>query len=151
MKKYFVILVMVISVTTGMFAKNSKSKEVNQIVQENRIKVADKPIGKITESGDTLRIVSVREIIAEDGVTRNITLMMSAIAPIVEVNTKMDGSIRNVKILHSSGNPAIDAEGIKEIKARHIPPKRVSNGKTKTVRASFIHSVYYIFGDPEMI
>ena len=133
------------AVTTGMFAKNSKSKKVTQIVQENKIRVADKPIGRITENGDTLRIVDVREVITEDGVTHKVTIMMSAIAPIMEVNTKNDGSIRSVKILHSSGNPAIDAEGIREIKARHIPPKRVSDGKT--LRVSLIHSVYYIFGD----
>ena len=149
MKRIFVILVMVMVVPTGMFAQNSKSKKVTQIVRENRNRVADKPIGKITESGDTLRIVGVREIVTENGVTRNVTLLQSAIAPVVEVNTKRDGSIRNVKILHSSGNLAIDAEGIREIKARHIPPRRVSDGKT--VRASFIHSVAYIFGDLEMI
>ena len=149
MKKVFLILVTAMVVTTSMFAQNSKSKKVTQIVQENRMRVADKPIGKITESGDTLRIVGVKKIKTDDGVTRNVTLMMSAITPVVEVNTKRDGSIRNVNILHSSGNPAIDAEGIRETKARHIPPKRVSDGKT--VRASFIYSVSYIFGDPETI
>ena len=149
MKKVFVIVVAIIAVTTSMFAQNSKRKKVTQIVQENMMRVADKPIGKITESGDTLRIVGVREIKTVDGVSYNVTLMMSAIAPVVEVYTKRDGSIRKVKILHSSGNPAIDTEGIREIESRHIPPRRVSDGKT--VKARFIYSVSYPFFEPETI
>ena len=149
MKKVFVILVAIIAVTTSTFAQNGKRKKVTQIVQENRMRVVDKPIGKITESGDTLRMVGVREIETVDGLTRNVTLMMSAIAPVVEVYTKRDGSIRKVKILHSSGNPAIDIEGIREIESRHIPPRRVSDGKTMRVR--FINSVSYLLFEPETI
>jgi len=132
----------------------SSSKHTTQMAQREkdaRMNAVGKPIGKITESGDTLRIVGVREITFEDGTTRNVALMMSTIAPVVQVNRNKDGTVRNVKVLHSSGNPAIDDEGIRKIKDEYetIKIRHYSENPSSVRGGSFIHAVSYLFPVPE--
>ena len=136
---------------TTIFVSCKSNKEITQLAQKHRMEVADKPIGKITENGDTLRIVREVTFIGNDSVTRTVRAMSSSNAPIVKFAVKKDGTIRNARIVHSSGNPLIDAEAIRVTSAapKWDPPFRKSTGKPINVTVRYPMS--YTFIDSELI
>ena len=99
-----------ISVLVFSMSACKSSKTTAQAEQSHKTETANLPIETVVpESGDTLRVV-------------------------VEFIVEKNGSIRKVKIVSSSGEPLIDAEALRIIKASPKWEPAKQHGKTLRVR-----------------